>query len=68
MRELKSGFVHRQAVQIGRTPRGVRELKFIPSSSGLDTTGRTPRGVRELKLGITQNLGKLYVSHSAWGA
>ena len=40
---------------LGRTPRGVRGLKFQQSSDSITRTCRTPRGVRGLKLPILDN-------------
>ena len=40
----------------GRTPRGVRGLKFVGTGRQIDFKGRTPRGVRGLKFQIIRKL------------
>ena len=37
------------AAAVGRTPRGVRGLKFYDGMEVITSSGRTPRGVRGLK-------------------
>ena len=52
----------------GRTPHGVRGLKYLDAIPSDETTGRTPHGVRGLKLTINGNATTALKSHPSRGA
>ena len=57
-----------QVMKLGRTPQGVRGLKFKGSGVPLILSGRTPQGVRGLKYGQWYDIWIEARSHPAGGA
>ena len=53
---------------MGRTPQGVRGLKYPDAAVGFHPGGRTPQGVRGLKLDADRLIAGVFESHPARGA